>query len=63
MIAIIAGLLFSLGRLCMQNEVWGKAQGYLEASVAKAPTADTYLTLAQLSERMDRPAPAGRTDG
>lgn len=53
-----AGLLFSLGRLCMQNEVWGKAQGYLEASVAKAPTADTYLTLAQLAERMDRPADA-----
>lgn len=53
-----AGLLFSLGRLCMQNEVWGKAQGYLEASVAKAPTADTYLTLAQLAERMDRPAEA-----
>lgn len=55
-----AGLLFSLGRLCMQNEVWGKAQGYLEASVAKAPMADTYLTLAQLAERMDRPADAQR---
>ena len=53
-----AGLLFSLGRLCMQNEVWGKAQGYLEASVAKAPTAEAYLTLAQLAERMGHPAEA-----
>ena len=53
-----AGLLYALGRLCMQNEVWGKAQGYLDASVAKAPTADTYLMLAQLAERMDRPADA-----
>jgi HemY protein len=49
------GLLYSLGRLCMSAELWGKAQSYLEASVAVSPTVDAHLALAQLAERFERP--------
>ncbi len=52
------GLLYSLGRLCMAMELWGKAQSYLEASVSKAPTVDAHLALAQLAERFERPQDA-----
>lgn len=33
-----AGLLLSLGRLCLQQSLWGKAQNYLEASLALEPS-------------------------
>lgn len=49
-----AGLLFTLGRLCVQNQLWGKAQSYLEASLSLAPSVETHLTLAQLAERLER---------
>ncbi|WP_323847998.1 heme biosynthesis HemY N-terminal domain-containing protein [Nitrogeniibacter mangrovi] len=50
-----SGLLYALGRLCVAAELWGKAQSYLEASVSAAPSVDAHLTLAQLSERFERP--------
>lgn len=46
-----AGLLLSLGSLCMRQELWGKAQSYLEASLSVQPRADTHLALARLLER------------
>jgi HemY protein len=49
-----AGLLFALGRLCFQNQLWGKAQSYLEASLGIAPSIETHLALAQLAERLER---------
>ena len=51
-------LMYALGRLCMQTELWGKAQGYLEASVTTAPTVDAHLALAQLAEKLDKPQDA-----
>lgn len=45
------GLLMALGLLCLREELWGKAQSYLEASLALAPGAEAHLVLARLLER------------
>ena len=55
-----AELLLTLGRLCVQRELWGKAQSYLEASLATQPTQAAHIALAKLYERLGRPAEAGR---
>jgi HemY protein len=55
-----AELLLTLGRLCVQRELWGKAQSYLEASLATRPTQAAHVALAQLFERTGRPEQAGR---
>jgi HemY protein len=47
-------LLATLGKLCMRQALWGKAQSYLEASVALAPTLDAHMTLARLMEQMGK---------
>lgn len=47
-----AALLLALGRLCARQQLWGKAQSYLEASVALEPTYAAHLELAQLHERL-----------
>jgi HemY protein len=47
-------LLLALGRLCAQQQLWGKAQSYLEASIAVEPTYSAHLELAQLHDRLDR---------
>lgn len=52
-----AALLLTLGRLCARRELWGKAQSYLEASIAIEPTYTAHLALAQLQERL------GNADG
>lgn len=49
-----ASLLAAIGKLCMRASLWGKAQNYLEASVALAPTLDAHMTLARLMEQMGR---------
>ena len=49
-----AVLLATLGKLCMRQSLWGKAQSYLEASVALAPTLDAHMTLARLMEQMGK---------
>ena len=53
-------LLLTLGRLCVQRELWGKAQSYLEASLATQQTRDAHIALAKLHERLGRPADAAR---
>lgn len=49
-----ANLLRSLGKLCLQQELWGKAQSYLEASLALQPNAEAHLALGRMLERMGR---------
>ncbi|MDX5363332.1 MAG: heme biosynthesis protein HemY [Pseudazoarcus pumilus] len=50
-----AGLLASLGRQCLTAQIWGKAQSYLEESLARAPRADVHMALAGLFEKLERP--------
>ncbi len=53
-------LLAALGRLCAQAELWGKAQSYLEASLAFEESRATQLELAHLLDRLARGADAQR---
>jgi HemY protein len=55
-----AVLLATLGKLCMRQALWGKAQSYLEASVALEPTLDAHMTLARLMEQLGRSDEAAR---
>jgi HemY protein len=47
-----AVLLLTLGRLCFDQGLWGKAQSYLEASIAVEPTYTAHLALARLQEKL-----------
>jgi HemY protein len=47
-----AALLLTLGRLCAERALWGKAQSYLEASLAIEPTHTAHLAAARLQERL-----------
>ena len=51
-----AALLAALGRLCERRQLWGKAQTYLEASLALDPHWRTHVALGELF------ASIGRTD-
>jgi HemY protein len=53
-------LLLTLGRLCLQQELWGKAQSYLEASLSEEPSRSAHVALAQLFDRIGKPADANR---
>lgn len=53
-------LLLTLGRLCRARALWGKAQNYLEASIAVQPTAVAHAELGQLCEQLDRNNEANR---
>ncbi len=53
-------LLLTLGRLCVQRELWGKAQSYLEASLSMQPTRAAHVVLAQLFDRIGRVPDANR---
>ena len=53
-------LLFTLGRLCRQQQLWGKARSYLEAALAIAPTRAAHVELAQLLEQFEESALAAR---
>jgi HemY protein len=55
-----AELLLTLGRLCVQRELWGKAQSYLEASLAIRSTQAAHIALARLFDRLGRTAEANR---
>ena len=47
-----AVLLLALGRLCSAQELWGKAQSYLEASIAVEPTYSAHFALAALNGKL-----------
>ncbi|MDR2678299.1 MAG: heme biosynthesis protein HemY [Zoogloeaceae bacterium] len=53
-------LLLTLGRLCERQKLWGKAQSYLEASLALRPSRETYLTLARLMDTLGDAARANQ---
>lgn len=53
-------LLLALGRLCMQQQLWGKAQSFLEASLAVAPSCAAHIELARLFDRLERRDDANR---
>jgi HemY protein len=55
-----ADLLLTLGRLCVERGLWGKAQSYLEASLATRPGPAAHVALARLFDRMDRTEEANR---
>jgi HemY protein len=51
-------LLLVLGKLCAHQELWGKGQSYLEASLSIESRHSTHLELARLFERTGRPEEA-----
>ena len=55
-----AELLLTLGRLCTQTQLWGKAISYLEASLAVQATHGAHIALARVHDEMGRPEEANR---
>ncbi|MEQ1533910.1 MAG: heme biosynthesis protein HemY [Sideroxydans sp.] len=55
-----ANLLLTLGKLCLHQELWGKAQNYLDASISVQATRDAYLARAQLAEKVHNTEDAAR---
>ncbi len=55
-----ANLLLTLGKLCIEQKLWGKAQSYLEAALAVEPGRITHLELAHLFDQLNRPESANR---
>lgn len=50
-----AGLLLALGKLCLHQKLWGKAQNYLDASISVSPSHAAYTALGQLAEQLGKP--------
>jgi HemY protein len=55
-----AALLRVLGTLCQRQQLWGKAQTYLEASLAMDNSWRTHLALGEMLGRLDRGDEANR---
>jgi HemY protein len=49
-----AGLLLALGKLCLHQQLWGKAQSYLDASLGLHPCRAVYSALGQLAEKLGK---------
>lgn len=49
-----ADLLLALGRLCMAESIWGKAEEYLNRSLAARRSAAAHVALAELAEALGR---------
>jgi len=47
-------LVLALGRMCLAERLWGKAQGYLEAALSIKDRCEVRLDLARLFELTDR---------
>lgn len=45
-------LLLSAGRICLRNQLWGRARDYLEKSLSLQPQPETYAELGQLMEQL-----------
>ena len=56
-------LLLAASRLCMQNQLWGKARGYLEACIGRNGPPQAYRELGQLLEDCDRIVLRARAPG
>lgn len=55
-----AGLLLALGKLCLHQQLWGKAQNYLDASISIHPCRAAYMELGRLAEILQKPNDAFR---
>lgn len=55
-----AQLLLALGRLCLHQRLWGKAESYLEASLSVEETRAAHLELARLFDQLGRKEDADR---
>jgi HemY protein len=55
-----AQLLLALAQLCSAQELWGKAQSYLEASLAIAPSAEGHIRMAEMKTQSGQPGEACR---
>ncbi|WP_306605682.1 heme biosynthesis HemY N-terminal domain-containing protein [Azonexus sp.] len=55
-----AELLLALGRMCVRQRLWGKAQSYLEASLSLDETQEGHLELARLCDQLERTEEANR---
>ena len=53
-----AYLLLTLAELCSAQALWGKAQNYLEASLALEPTAEAHVRMAEIREKNGQTAEA-----
>ena len=53
-----AQLLATLGRLCVQVGLWGKARSFFEASMSFEESRAVHLELARLAERLGQPSDA-----
>ncbi len=53
-----AQLLLTLAQLCSVQQLWGKAQSYLEASLAIAPSAEGHIRMAELKTQSSQPGEA-----
>jgi len=49
-----AGLMLTLGKLCLHQGLWGKAQNYLDASISLSPSRAAYNALGQLAEKLEK---------
>lgn len=49
-----AGLLLALGKLCLHQGLWGKAQSYLDASNSLRASREAYSALGQLAEKLEK---------
>ena len=47
-----ADLLLAAARLCLRNELWGKARSYLETVIAIQPTPDAYQEYGRLLNQL-----------
>lgn len=55
-----AQLLLTLAQLCSVQQLWGKAQSYLEASLAIAASAEGHIRMAELKTQSGQPGEACR---
>jgi HemY protein len=55
-----ARLLKALGRMCIRQRLWGKAQSYLEASLSVEPSQQGHLELARLFDQLGRAEEANK---
>ena len=53
-----AQLLLTLAQLCSVQQLWGKAQSYLEASLAIAASAEGHIRMAELKTQSGQPSEA-----
>ncbi len=49
-----AMLLLALGRMCLRQRLWGKAENYLQASLAISETQAVHLELARLCDQLEK---------